>query len=75
MSLAQPGISGKGFQRNRVRKVVGYEIDAFCQLWKHRGTGILAAYMRQMFIVKELPDNKQIAPKQKLTVFYLCLKL
>ncbi len=30
MSLAQPGISGKGFERNRVRKVAGYEIDVFC---------------------------------------------
>ena len=75
MSLAQSSISGKGFQGNRICKVAGYEIHAFHKLWKHRGTGILAVYLRQMFVIKELPDNKQVAPQQKFAVFYLCLKL
>lgn len=63
MPLAQPGVPGKGFQGNRVRKVAGYEIHAFRDLWEKGGIGIPAVDPGQMVIVKELPDDQQAASK------------
>lgn len=75
MPLAQSGVPGKGFEGNRVRKVGGYEIHAFRDLWEQGGIKIPAACPGQMFIIKELPDDQQVAPQQKLAAFDLCLKL